>query len=212
MKRPREKRYSRRHVLTLAAAAASGAAVFPRSSGRPRWARAGRSPPASGSRSASIGIGRMGQGHLAGFLRYPMCRSAASAMWTMAPRSCEGDGRPRLRGASKTGESGGCPAFTDLRELISRETIDAVVITTGDRWHVPAACSRPRAGKDIYCEKPMSLTIREARVMADVGAPLWSRFSDGPPATLDARVPPGLRHGQKGRIGKVKFVYVSFPA
>jgi predicted dehydrogenase len=60
-----------------------------------------------------------------------------------------------------------CSAFIDLRELLARDDIDAVYIATGDSWHSLAACLAARAGKDMYCEKPMSVVIAESRVLSD---------------------------------------------
>ena len=60
-----------------------------------------------------------------------------------------------------------CAAHADFRELLARPDIDAVLIATGDRWHAPLAILAARSGKDIYCEKPISLTIGESRAVAD---------------------------------------------
>ena len=60
-----------------------------------------------------------------------------------------------------------CDAYIDLRELLARDDIDAVLIATGDYWHSAAACLAARAGKDMYCEKPMSVTITEGRAVAE---------------------------------------------
>src|SRR5688572_25092569 len=60
-----------------------------------------------------------------------------------------------------------CSMYRDLRELLARRDIDAVLIATGDRWHTPASVLAARAGKDIYCEKPCSMTIAECGLMAD---------------------------------------------
>ena len=60
-----------------------------------------------------------------------------------------------------------CTMYRDLRELLARRDIDAVLIATGDRWHTPASVLAARAGKDIYCEKPCSMTIAECALMAD---------------------------------------------
>lgn len=63
-----------------------------------------------------------------------------------------------------------CSSHTDFRELLERADLDAVLIATGDRWHTPLSILAARCGKDIYCEKPVSLTIGESRAMADTVA------------------------------------------
>jgi len=60
-----------------------------------------------------------------------------------------------------------CQTYIDLRELLARPDIDAVMIATGDNWHSLASILAARAGKDIYCEKPLSVCIAESRVVAE---------------------------------------------
>jgi len=60
-----------------------------------------------------------------------------------------------------------CAAYADFRDLLARRDIDAVLIATGDRWHTPHSILAAKSGKDIYCEKPVSLTIGEGRAMVD---------------------------------------------
>ena len=60
-----------------------------------------------------------------------------------------------------------CAAYVDLREFLARDDIDAVLIATGDNNHALASMMAARAGKDVYCEKPMSITIAESRAVAD---------------------------------------------
>lgn len=61
-----------------------------------------------------------------------------------------------------------CIATRFQEEILQREDIDAVVIATGDRWHGVLSAEAARSGKDIYCEKPFSLTVREGRRMVEV--------------------------------------------
>ena len=56
---------------------------------------------------------------------------------------------------------------TDFRELLARTDVDAVMITTPDHWHVPIALAAIKAGKDVACEKPISLCIKHGRILAD---------------------------------------------
>ncbi len=60
-----------------------------------------------------------------------------------------------------------CAAYNDFREVLARNDIDAVMISTPDHWHVPISILAAQAGKDVICEKP-SLTISEGRVLCDV--------------------------------------------
>lgn len=59
------------------------------------------------------------------------------------------------------------PVYNDFRELLARKDVDAVVIATPDHWHAAIAVRAAEAGKDIYCEKPLALTVREGRAMVN---------------------------------------------
>jgi len=71
--------------------------------------------------------------------------------------------------AAQAGQSqyAGCATYADFRDLLARKDIDAVVIAVPDHWHSVCAILAARAGKDIYCEKPLSLTIKEGRAMVN---------------------------------------------
>ena len=59
-------------------------------------------------------------------------------------------------------------AYNDFREVVNRDDIDAVMIGTPDHWHSHIAVAAAKAGKDIYCEKPMTSSIGEGRILSDV--------------------------------------------
>jgi len=69
--------------------------------------------------------------------------------------------------ATKDGAYQGCAAYSDFRDLLARQDIDAVVIATPDHWHALITIAAAKAGKDIYCEKPMAHTILEGRAMVN---------------------------------------------
>ena len=60
-----------------------------------------------------------------------------------------------------------CATYRDLRELLERKDLDAVLIATGDRWHTMASVLAARAGKDVYSEKPCAITIAQCRALAE---------------------------------------------
>ncbi|MCX7046390.1 MAG: Gfo/Idh/MocA family oxidoreductase [Candidatus Sumerlaeota bacterium] len=69
----------------------------------------------------------------------------------------------------RSGKYKGCAAYSDFRELLEKEKdLDAVVIGTPDHWHAPIAIAAMKKGKHVYCQKPMTRLIAEARHMADV--------------------------------------------
>jgi predicted dehydrogenase len=68
---------------------------------------------------------------------------------------------------TKSGEYKGCETYEDFREMLARKDIDAVVIATPDHWHAGTSIAAAKAGKDIYCEKPMAHTVLEGRAMVN---------------------------------------------
>ena len=72
-----------------------------------------------------------------------------------------------------------CTAHIDMLELLARPDIDAVLIATGDNWHSGVSIMAARAGKDIYCEKPMSVTVTESRAVSDTMKRLGRVFQCG---------------------------------
>jgi len=61
-----------------------------------------------------------------------------------------------------------CVMYRDLRELLARQDIDAVLIATGPNWHALASMMAAKAGKDVYCEKPCTKNIADSLALADV--------------------------------------------
>ena len=60
-----------------------------------------------------------------------------------------------------------CAMYRDMHEILGRQDIDAVLIATGDRWHTMASITAAKAGKDVFCEKPCSMTISESQALAE---------------------------------------------
>jgi len=106
--------------------------------------------------------------------------------------------------------TGGCRAYNDLRDLLARDDIDAVLIATGDRWHALATILAAKAGKDIYCEKPVSLTVREGRAMERAVRRHDCVFQSGLQQRTTGEFRKACRLVASGAIGKVRVVYVNF--
>ena len=71
-------------------------------------------------------------------------------------------------GRKRSGEYKGCDRYKDFREILGREDIDAVMISTPDHWHVPMAVAAAKARKDICCEKPLTKSIAEGRILSNI--------------------------------------------
>ena len=108
----------------------------------------------------------------------------------------------------------GVDTYGNFRQLLARKDIDAVVIATPDHWHAIPVVEAARAKKDIYCEKPLSLTIREARVMADTVKKEGVIFQTGSQQRSECggRFHRACELIRNGRIGEVKTVHVGVGA
>ena len=96
---------------------------------------------------------------------------------------CDVDARrmSRARGlVDEANKNKDCAAYTDMRELLAEHPeTDAVLIATGDRWHAAASVMAMRAGKDVYCEKPGSMTIAEGRAVSETAERYERVFQTG---------------------------------
>ncbi len=101
------------------------------------------------------------------------------------------------------------PTTRDYREIISRTDIEAVIVATSDHWHAPVAIAAMRAGKDVYCEKPMSHTIPEALEMARVSHATGRLVQVGSQSLSMASTKKGKAWLDAGEIGTVYMVECS---
>jgi len=96
-----------------------------------------------------------------------------------------------------------CAAVNDFREITSRSDIDAIMIGTPDHWHATISCDAMKQGKDVFCEKPETLTVREGQLMIETARRYDRIFSGGSLSMVDVNSSPGFK-------GRVKLVFVSF--
>lgn len=104
-----------------------------------------------------------------------------------------------------------CKPYHDFRELLARPDVDAVVIGTPDHWHAVIAAAALRAGKDVYCEKPLTLTIDEGKRLVNVWRETGRVFQTGSQQRSDARFRLACELVRNGRLGKLKHVEAHLP-
>lgn len=97
-----------------------------------------------------------------------------------------------------------CVAYIDMLELLARPDIDAVLIATGDNWHSGASIMAARAGKDIYCEKPMSVAINESRAVADTMRRLGRIYQCGTQRRTVGHFIFAVNLARSGKLGRLK--------
>lgn len=113
--------------------------------------------------------------------------------------------------AAKAGQSqyAGCTTYADFRDLLSRNDVDAVVIAVPDHWHSVCAILAARAGKDIYCEKPLSLTVKEGRAMVHESRKHKRVFQTGSMQRSWPEFRQAVELVRNGYIGEIKTVRVN---
>ena len=111
----------------------------------------------------------------------------------------------------RSGVYKGCDTYRDFRDLLARKDIDAVGIALPDHWHAIPAIEAARAGKDIYGQKPLALTIADGRAMSDAVSKYQRIFQCGSQQRSDARFRKACEIVRNGRIGKLQTVRCGLP-
>jgi len=101
-------------------------------------------------------------------------------------------------------------AYKDFRRLLDRKDIDAVIVATPDHWHAVQTVMACEAGKDVYCEKPLSLTVREGRLMADAARKHGRIVQTGSQQRSGAHYQKAVTLVQDGAIGPVHKISAGF--
>ena len=109
-------------------------------------------------------------------------------------------------------QNNACKAYRDFREFLQNKDIDAVMVSTCDHWHVPHAVAALRAGKDVSVEKPISLSIKEGRLLADEAKRLNRVTRNDSECRGVNQMALAAEAVLNGRIGKLKKVYCAVPA
>lgn len=172
----------------------------------------GKNAPSNRINIGAIGTGRISRGHdMPGVWKYDTARIVAV---------CDVDSR-RVQDAKKlvndyySKKEGkpydGVRTYGDYRELLQNKDIDAVLISTPDHWHAPIGIAAVQAGKDVYMQKPASLTISEGRALSDAVQGTNRIYQVGSQQRSWAQFRIAAELVRNGRIGRLKTVYVGLP-
>ena len=192
---------TRRRFLAASAASVAAPYIVPASS----LGAAGRTAPSERIGVGFIGVGGRGSSHVNALLgnRQVQIRAACDAN---KPKADKNKARVDARYGDKA-----CGSYSDFRELLSRKDIDAVVIASPENWHALHAASAARAGKDIYCEKALSLTVREGRQLCDTVRRYGTVFQVGTQQRSGGNFRFACELARNGYLGKLKTVEVGVP-
>ncbi|HOY56850.1 MAG TPA: Gfo/Idh/MocA family oxidoreductase [Verrucomicrobiota bacterium] len=148
-----------------------------------------------------IGIGGRGSYVLGCFLQEPDVRFVAIAEVKAQRRQAV-----KQMADTRYGNTD-CATYRDLRELLARSDIDAVLIATGPNWHAAASMLAARAGKDVYCEKPCAKTIMDSLALANTFRRTGRVFQAGTQRRSLPNFAYAVDLARRGRLGKLKTVH-----
>ncbi|MCU0462339.1 MAG: Gfo/Idh/MocA family oxidoreductase [Bacteroidales bacterium] len=172
----------------------------------------GKNPPSDKINIGWIGCGRQGRGDVMGTLGFDSCVFVAVSD---VDSNRMGPGKKMIDDfyARQTGISNysNVKMFGDYKEMLLDKSIDAVMITTPDHWHSQPAIEAALAGKDIYLEKPTSLTITEGRLLSDVVKRKKVILQVGTQQRSSAQFRVAAELVRNGRIGKLHTVKIGLP-
>jgi predicted dehydrogenase len=190
--------FTRRRALRLLAGSAAAPFILP---GR----LPGSEAPSETVTLGVIGIGWQGTINLQNFLRIPQCRVVAV---------CDVEQVHLEKAAEMVNTRYGnkdCKVYRDFREILAREDIDAVAISTPDHWHAVQAIAAAHAGKHIFCEKPLSHDLNEGIRMVEEVTKRKIVWQTGSWQRSQGRFRWAAQVVQNGYLGKVSRVEVGLP-
>ena len=207
----KENEMNRRDFVGKAAVALTGIMIVP------RFVLGGKKPDGSKYLPPSdmvslgfIGTGKQGKGLTDAFLNTGEAKIVAISEVYKAKAQMALD-RIKASYAKNTqlGAMAEIAVYNDFRELLARKDVDAVVIATPDHWHAAMAVRAAEAGKDIYCEKPLSLTVKEGRAMVNATRKHNRVFQTGSMQRSWPEFRQTAELVRNGYIGQVKSIKVS---
>jgi predicted dehydrogenase len=156
--------------------------------------------PSEFIRVGFIGVGNQGGNNLKALIKnaVAVCDVDKSRVAAAKARVEQANGRP-------------CAAFSDYRKLLEDKSIDAVLITTPDHWHTLPAIHACQAGKDVYCEKPLTLFISEGQALVKAVRHHKRILQTGSQQRSDPKFLKACEYIRSGRLGKIKTIKIGLP-
>jgi len=198
---------SRRNFLLHGAAVVGAAATWP---AIVPSTVLGAAAPSNRITLGMIGMGLQMGGHFRGMLNRRDVQVLAVCDVDRTKReNAKSQAERAYAGQSGSGTYKGCDAYLEYEELCARPDIDAVMVMTPDHWHAMCSLAAIKAGKDVFCQKPMTLTIREGRLMSDACKQYGTVFQVGSQQRSERAFRKACEIVRNGWIGKVHTIYAS---
>jgi len=201
----RKSSITRRRLLKRTAAITTGTIALPYIVPSSVFGRAGGATPSERIAMGCIGTGGQGRGNTKAFLNNSAARMVAVCDVAESRRQQAKDIVDKHYGDK------GCAVYGDFRELLAREDIDAVVIATQDHWHALIAVAAARAGKDMYCEKPLGVAVTEGRAIKDAVRRYGRVLQTGTQQRSDRKFRHACELARNGYVGNIHTVKVAAP-
>jgi predicted dehydrogenase len=156
-----------------------------------------------------VGVKNRGLQNMEGF---KVIGKDAGKLACVATALCDVDSNVLATAANKVEQAGNKPqVFGDYRRLLERKDLDAVVASVPDHWHALITVDACRAGKDVYCEKPLTLFVTEGRRMVEVARETGRVVQTGSQQRSDDRFRQACELARNGKLGQLKTVLVGIP-
>ncbi|MFP4499817.1 MAG: Gfo/Idh/MocA family protein [Candidatus Hydrogenedentota bacterium] len=202
---------TRRDFLRRAGAGAAGVAVLPNIVPAAVLGRGGRPAPSERVVMGCIGVGGQGSHNMRGFLGIPEVQMVAVCDVDRDHRETAQNAVNEHYARVTDGKHKGCDGYNDFRELLARDDIDGVMIATPDHWHGLVSLAAAKAGKDMYCEKPLAHSIAEGKAVVDAVTKYRRVLQTGSHERSRDNARYACELVRNGRIGKLHTIHVNLP-
>ncbi len=215
----KQSQLSRRSFIRIGAGTLASTAGWPMLIPTSALGGTGRTPPSERINMGFIGLGGQGSGHLVGggWTYVPGGYVAREDVQVRAVCDVRSDRRTRSwqrcnevydKRFDKPGYDD-VQAYNDFREVLARSDIDAVLLALPYHWAAPMAIRAMRAGKDVYCEKPVAITVRETQALVETARRHSRIYQAGTQqrSEYDGKFRQACELVRNGRLGQLKEVY-----